>query len=41
MAELSKGLATKPLPDAIEDAIEVMAKECERFIKLLGSEGKA
>lgn len=30
-----------PLPDAIEEAIEVNAKECERFFHLLGSAGKA
>jgi len=28
------------LPDAIEEAVEVFAKECERFIKLFRSEGK-
>ncbi|KAK4688484.1 fructose-bisphosphate aldolase, class II, partial [Tremellales sp. Uapishka_1] len=38
---LSKGLASKPFPEATEDATEVFAKAAERFIKLFGSEGKA
>ncbi|KAJ3844125.1 ketose-bisphosphate aldolase [Lentinula raphanica] len=31
----------KPLPDVIEEATEVFAKVCDRFIKLFGSAGKA
>ncbi|RSH85320.1 hypothetical protein EHS25_005127 [Saitozyma podzolica] len=38
---LSKGLASKPFPDAQEEAIEVMAKNCERFFKLFNSAGRA
>ncbi|KAJ3785021.1 aldolase [Lentinula aff. detonsa] len=33
--------AGKPLPDAIEEATEVFAKVCDRFIELFGSAGKA
>lgn len=38
---LSKGLVSKGFPDAVEEAVETFAKVVERFIKLLGSEGKA
>jgi len=40
-AALAKGLATKPFPDATEEATEVMAAGCEKFIKMFGSDGKA
>ena len=38
---LHTGLASKPFPEAQEDATEVFAKNCEKFFKLFGSEGKA
>jgi fructose-bisphosphate aldolase class II len=38
---LSKGLASKPFPDAQEEATEAMAVACERFFHLFGSAGKA
>ena len=38
---LSKALAAKPMPDAIEDATEVFAQKCEGFMKIFGSAGKA
>jgi fructose-bisphosphate aldolase class II len=40
-AALSAGLASKPFPDAQEEATEVMAKNCEKWFKMFGSEGKA
>lgn len=40
-AALAKGLASKPFPEAQEEATEVMARECEKWIKLFGSAGKA
>ena len=41
-AKLAEGFTNgKGFPDAVDDAIEVFAKEVERFIKLIGSEGKA
>jgi fructose-bisphosphate aldolase class II len=41
VAALSKGLATKPFPEATEEATEVFAKTTERMLKLFGSAGKA
>ncbi|KAJ8091859.1 hypothetical protein PM082_021095 [Marasmius tenuissimus] len=38
---LAAALQTKPFPDAVEEATEVFAGVCERFIKLFGSDGKA
>uniref|UniRef100_A0A0W0FCQ5 Fructose-bisphosphate aldolase n=1 Tax=Moniliophthora roreri TaxID=221103 RepID=A0A0W0FCQ5_MONRR len=38
---LSTSLQTKPFPDAVEEATEVFAGVCQRFIKLFGSDGKA
>ncbi|WWC72619.1 uncharacterized protein I206_106581 [Kwoniella pini CBS 10737] len=38
---LSKALASKPFPDAEEEAVEAFAKVCDRFMNLLGSVGKA
>ena len=38
---LTAALQTKPFPDAVEEATEVFASVCERFIKLFGSDGKA
>ncbi|KAF9267218.1 aldolase [Marasmius fiardii PR-910] len=38
---LAAGLQSKPFPDAVEEATEVFAAVCERFIKLFGSDGKA
>lgn len=38
---LSEGLATKPFPDAQEDATEVFAQHCEKWFKIFGSAGKA
>jgi fructose-bisphosphate aldolase class II len=38
---LSQGLASKPFPEAQEEATEVFAKACERFFHLFGSAGKA
>lgn len=40
-AALSKGLASKTMPEAIDDAMAAFEKECERFCDLLGSSGKA
>lgn len=38
---LSKGLASKTMPEAIDDAMEALEKECRRFCDLLGSTDKA
>ena len=38
---LSVALQTKPFPDAVEEATEVFARVCDRFIELFGSKGKA
>ncbi|KAJ7086466.1 aldolase [Mycena belliarum] len=38
---LAESLQTKPFPDAVEDATEVFAKVCDRFIRLFDSMGKA
>ncbi|KAJ7675431.1 aldolase [Mycena rosella] len=38
---LAEGLQTKPFPEAVDDATEVFAKVCDRFIKLFNSAGKA
>jgi len=38
---LAAGLQSKPFPDAVEEATEVFAGVCERFMTLFGSEGKA
>ncbi|KAL7422850.1 hypothetical protein Q5752_002146 [Cryptotrichosporon argae] len=38
---LSKSLATKPFPDAVDDAMAAFQKEAERMIVLFGSSGKA
>lgn len=38
---LAKGHASKPFPEATEEATEVFAQNCERFFKLFGSAGKA
>ncbi|KAJ7641465.1 aldolase [Roridomyces roridus] len=38
---LTEGLQTKPFPDAADEATEVFAKVCDRFIVLFGSAGKA
>ena len=40
-ASLSAGLVSKPFPEALEDATEVMATECEKWMKVFGSAGKA
>ncbi|KIK57444.1 hypothetical protein GYMLUDRAFT_46326 [Collybiopsis luxurians FD-317 M1] len=34
-------IQSKPFPDAIEEATEVFAKSCDRFMELFGSKGKA
>lgn len=36
-----KGFPDTPFPDVQEEATEAFAAECERFMKLLGSSGKA
>lgn len=38
---LCEGLKTKPMPEAIEDATEVVINECEKLFKLFGCIGKA
>ncbi|ORY31216.1 ketose-bisphosphate aldolase [Naematelia encephala] len=38
---LSKNLASQPFPDAMEAATENFAANCEKFMKLFGSAGKA
>lgn len=38
---LGEGLLPKSFPDAVEDATEVFANECERIMKIFGSTGKA
>ncbi|PPQ68903.1 hypothetical protein CVT26_001840 [Gymnopilus dilepis] len=38
---LGEGLLSKPFPQAVEDATEVFAKNCDRFFTLFGSAGKA
>ncbi|KDR72895.1 hypothetical protein GALMADRAFT_142607 [Galerina marginata CBS 339.88] len=38
---LGQNLLSKPFPDAVEDATEVFAKNCDRFFTLFGSSGKA
>lgn len=38
---LTAGLQSKPFPEAVEDATEVFAKQCDRFLVLFGSAGKA
>jgi len=38
---LVAGLQTKPFPEAVEEATEVFARECDRFLILFGSAGKA
>jgi fructose-bisphosphate aldolase class II len=40
-AALSKGLANDPFPDATENATELFAQECAKWIKRFGSDGKA
>ncbi|EGO03100.1 hypothetical protein SERLA73DRAFT_176616 [Serpula lacrymans var. lacrymans S7.3] len=39
--QLAIGLQTKSFPEAVEEATEVFASVCERFMKLFGSAGKA
>jgi fructose-bisphosphate aldolase class II len=42
LARFAKGVQEEePLPDIIEASTEVFAKECERFMNLFGSAGKA
>jgi fructose-bisphosphate aldolase class II len=42
LERLYKGIqAEEPLPDVIEAATEMFAGECERFMRLFGSAGKA
>ncbi len=38
---LSEALASKPFPDAVEDATQAFEAVCERFFHLFGSAGKA
>ncbi|KAF7297164.1 Aldolase [Mycena indigotica] len=38
---LAAGLQTKPFPDAVEEATDIFAGVCDRFIQLFGSAGKA
>jgi fructose-bisphosphate aldolase class II len=40
-AALSKGLAGKTMPEAIDDAMAAFEKECHRFCDLMGSTDKA
>ena len=41
VTSLISGLKGRSLPDAIEEATEIFARECERFMDVLGSTGKA
>ncbi|EIW66298.1 hypothetical protein TREMEDRAFT_65569 [Tremella mesenterica DSM 1558] len=38
---LGQGLLSRPFPEAMEEATEAFAKECERLFHLFGSAGKA